>query len=120
MINLEIKKEITGKIFKSNNCGEFVVLDYNGTSNVIIKFLLTGYIKTVTLSNIKSGGVLDPFYPSVYNVGYFGEGQYKSRPDGGEQTSCYKRWKEILNRCYNKKCNGYKRYGGRGVTISEE
>lgn len=120
MINLKIKNLIEGKIFKSNNCGNFKVLEYNGTFNVIIEFLQTGYIYTTSYSNIKKGSVHDPYYPSVYNIGYFGIGKYKSRPDGGKQTVCYKRWKEIINRCYNPKCSGYNRYGGRGIKISNE
>lgn len=41
--------------------------------------------------------------------------------DHGEtNTRLYKIWKGIKQRCLNSKCNIYKNYGGRGITICEE
>lgn len=36
---------------------------------------------------------------------------YKTRP--------YRIWTSMLNRCRNKNCNNYDRYGGKGVTVCE-
>lgn len=52
--------------------------------------------------------------------GYIGIGEYKSRDNRSPQYSSYKRWKEILDRCYNKDCSSYTSYGARGVTVCEE
>lgn len=32
----------------------------------------------------------------------------------------YKVWDNMKTRCFNKNCNNYRNYGGRGITISEE
>lgn len=33
--------------------------------------------------------------------------------------SLYKKWYSMKTRCFNKKCQSYKNYGGRGITICE-
>lgn len=87
----QTNKSYENKIFQSKLYGKFKVLKYNDAFNVEIEFLLTGYKTAVQLYNVKLGSVRDPFYPIVYNVGYMGEGQYKSRPiSKGPQCRCYK------------------------------
>lgn len=39
---------------------------------------------------------------------------------GLSRTKAYSVWNGMMNRCYNKKDNGYKNYGGRGITICDE
>ena len=120
-INLEKRKnEVEGKIYSTNNCGELKILEYKSAVDVTVEFLTTGTIITVRFSNVKNGSVRDPMYPSVYNVGYIGIGKYTSRTNGGPQCKCYKVWKEMLNRCYNPDCSGYKNYGQRGITVCDE
>ena len=65
-------KDCVGKVCKSKSSGDFKILKYNDSGNVEIQFLKTGYEMVVTLDNIKSGGVKDPYVPSVYGVGVFG------------------------------------------------
>lgn len=113
------KLEFEGKIFSSNNYGDFKVLKYNSTNDVDIEFLSTGTKLKAALGNIKKGCVKDPYYPNIYGVGYIGEGQYTSRVDG-VQLIPYKRWKEILNRCYNSSNSEYNSYGGNEVKVCDE
>lgn len=49
------KLEFEGKIFSSNNYGDFKVLKYNSTNDVDIEFLSTGTKLKVALGNIKKG-----------------------------------------------------------------
>lgn len=44
----------------------------------------------------------DPYVPSVYGVGYHGEGEYIPSVKG-EHSQASRMWKGMLNRCYNKK-----------------
>lgn len=111
------KLELEGNIFPSNNCGDFKVLKYNSTTNVEIEFVNTKTKMTVSASNIKKGSIKDPNYPSIYGVGYIGQGEYTSRVKGIQPAS-YKRWKEMLNRCYNINASEYNSYGGRGVIVA--
>jgi len=38
---------------------------------------------------------------------------------GLHNTSIYRRWQSIVQRCYNPANNRYKRYGGRGITVCD-
>ena len=92
-------KDCVGKICKSNLSGDFKVLKYNNMANVEIQFLKTGYETSATLNNIKSGGVKDPYLPSVYGVGITGT---KYPPTiNGVKTKEYGLWQNMLERCYS-------------------
>lgn len=39
---------------------------------------------------------------------------------GMAKTKLYRRYHSMLDRCYNKNNKGYKRYGGRGITVCDE
>jgi hypothetical protein len=39
---------------------------------------------------------------------------------GMEGTSVYHTWCAMKRRCYNKNCADYNRYGGRGISVSED
>lgn len=113
------KIEYEGKVFSSKSYGDFKVLKYNSTNDVEIEFIITGYKTSVALSNLKKGSVKDPYFPNIYGVGFIGVGDYSSRVNGTQPTS-YKRWKEMLNRCYNINCSAYKNYGAEGVIVCDE
>lgn len=49
-------------------------------------------------------------------IGIFTQGKYKSRING-KRTVVYSKWRAMLRRCYDPNCNGYKWYGGKGVTV---
>ncbi len=92
-------KDCVGNVCKSLNSGDFKVLKYNDSKNVEIQFLNTGFEVTATLGNIKSGGVKDPYLPSVYGVGVLGT-KYPSTING-VQIKEYELWKNMLERCYS-------------------
>lgn len=113
------KLEYEGKIFPSNSCGDFKILEYRSTNDVLIEFLQTGTRMSVWLGNIKKGTIKDRLYPSVYGVGYVGIGEFKTKIDG-KQPIYYKRWKEMISRCYNEKDKEYCAYGALGVRVCDE
>lgn len=115
----ENKLKCEGKLFLSNSYGDFKVIRYNGTFNVDIEFVSTGTKSNVSLGNILKGSVKDPYFPSIYGVGFIGRGIYTSRVNS-VQTTAYKRWKEMLNRCYNTKNAEFNNYGNKGVTVCNE
>ena len=65
-------KDCVGKVFKSLNSGDFKVLKYHDSGNVVIQFLKTGFETSATLGNIRNGKVKDLYSPSVYGVGILG------------------------------------------------
>ena len=43
------------------------------------------------------------YYPTVYGIGYIGDGKYKSR-NNGKHTTQYRYWHNMMNRCYGRIC----------------
>ncbi len=97
-------KDCVGKVCKSLNSGDFKVLKYNDSGNVVIQFLETGFETVVQLGNIKNGKVKDPYSPSVFGVGILGT-KYPSEVNR-VKTKEYVLWKSILQRCYS---DGFKK-----------
>lgn len=89
-----------GKVFTSNKCGDFTVIDYQNSDNVTVKFLKTGYVTTIQAYHIKDGAIKDRMHPSVYGVGVLGEAQAS---DNGKKLPEYRVWRGLLARCYNSK-----------------
>ena len=97
-------KDCVGKVCKSLNSGDFKILKYNDSRNVVIQFLKTGFETIVELGNIRNGNVKDRYLPSVYSVGIIGA-KYPSRVNG-VLTREYKLWMDMLRRCYS---DGFKK-----------
>ena len=92
-------KDCVGKVCKSKLSGDFNVLKYNNAKDVEIRFLKTGYETVTRLDCIKSGGIKDPYIPSVYGVGILGT-KYPSKVNG-VLTKEYTLWQSMLRRCYS-------------------
>ena len=60
-------------------------------------------VKHATYNNFKLGGITNPYDITVYGVGYFGEGKYKSSYEKGVVYQGYKTWADMLKRCYRTK-----------------
>ncbi len=107
-------------IHKSKNYGEFKILNYHSCDKVEILFLKTGYRYFTSAGLVRSGKVRDPYYPSVYGVGYCGAGPYPlSHSKTGKKTNtpAYEVWL-----CRMKSCYGDVKYKHLyvGATICEE
>ena len=92
-------KDCVGKVCKSKSSGDFKVLKYNGSKDVEIQFINTGFETIATLGNIKSGLIKDPYSPSVFGVGMLGT-KYPSKING-RTTKEYVLWVNMLKRCYS-------------------
>ena len=92
-------KDCVGKVCKSKSSGDFKILKYNGSGNVEILFLKTGYETAARLDHIKSGEVKDPYSPSVCGVGILGT-KYPSTVNS-RNTKEYALWQRMLKRCYS-------------------
>ena len=92
-------KDCVGKVCKSSNSGDFKVLKYNNSKDVVIEFLKTGYRKVAEMKEVRNGKVKDPYSPSVFDVGILGT-KYPSSVIG-VQTKEYELWNNILKRCYS-------------------
>ena len=92
------KLKYEGKVFQTKFNGDVVVLQYENSKNVKVKFLDTGNIVTTCVSHLNAGLIKDKQRPSVCGVGICDI--LCSR--GGESTKEYVHWAEMLNRCYSK------------------
>lgn len=98
------KKVEVGDTFLTNQGCECVVLEYNGAFDVVVKFNdEQGHIKTVTTGELRCGEVANPFFPSVFGVGY--PGIDKGSSDGYKLAKSREHlfWKGIMERCYSEK-----------------
>jgi len=59
------------------------------------------WIKEVAYSSVKKGKVKNPYRPSIFGVGFIGEGNYKITKKGS-LTKVYETWASMLRRCYSK------------------
>ena len=92
-----------GDCFTTKSCGTCTVIAVkgNGTSSsqVTVKFDSTGYVKIARCSELRRGHVRDPYSPTVFGVGYLGEGKYK----GDSVADAYNAWYAMMQRAYSGK-----------------
>jgi hypothetical protein len=89
----------TDEIYTSNNCGQFKVVNYIDCMNVEVEFISTGYKVTVEASHVRRGQIKDRLLPSVYGVGFLGDGKYKVSVNR-ILTKSYIAWRGMIGRCY--------------------
>lgn len=89
-----------GDMFTTNTCGECVVIGVEGTgtsdSQITVQFSKTAHVGTYRASELRGGKARDPYFPSVFNVGYLGQGEYK----GNVVADAYNAWYAMMQRCY--------------------
>ena len=85
-----------GKIYESKSYGKFKVLEYRSSSNVLIRFELTGYTCISDSSTIRKGFIKDRMKPTLNGVGFVGDGKYNSK----DNKWAYHSWRKIIISCY--------------------
>ena len=94
-------KDMVGKLFSSNNYGDFKIIYYKNYDNVIVEFIDTGYVTATDMYNIKKGNLRDWLRPTMCGVGVVGY-KYKSSSNG-KSLPHYNCWSSMLSRCYDEK-----------------
>lgn len=97
---LALKKlEYEGKTYPTKNYGDVIVLEYINASHLVIKFLNTGNIRKVGVSELRKGEIRDNEAFPVHKVGIMDvPNEFKN----GKPTSKeYGIWKGVRERCYN-------------------
>lgn len=87
------KLKYENSIFKTNICGDCVVIEYRGANDITVRFEDTGFETTVAMYSLQKGEVKDRLKPSFYGVGVVGEAFVKN-------DTMYNTWMCMLNRCY--------------------
>lgn len=89
-----------GAVHDTNSCGRLKVVKYNGKYSVTVEFESTKNTMEVASSNIRSKNIKDPMSPTVYGVGFLGNGKYKPT-ENRKHTKAYKQWSSMIERCYS-------------------
>jgi hypothetical protein len=96
------KKIEVGDEFMTNQGSKCVVVEYNGAFDVLVRFLdESGYVKSVSTGDLRRGEVSNPFFPSVFGVGYIGldKNSLKGYKAGKSREHMF--WKGMMERCYS-------------------
>lgn len=87
-------------IYKNGNEAE--IIRYGSNMDVDVRFK-SGYIaKNRQYVSFKNNKIKDKYFPSLYGVGYFGEGEYVANSKNLKNSQEYTSWRNMLKRCYDK------------------
>jgi hypothetical protein len=99
---MQAKYKYLNKRYTNNSGQSGFVLKYLSDKEVHFKFDLTGWVGCFQLENIKNGEFKDKLSPSLYGIGFYGDGKYKAT-ENGKITKSYTVWRGMLARCYDEK-----------------
>jgi hypothetical protein len=80
---LSVRKVNVGDVFYPKEGGECIVLEYQNSNNVKVRFKNSGHIKKFQSSHLLRGLVSDPYYPRILGIGYLGIGKYSPKLNKG-------------------------------------
>ena len=108
-----------GTRYESNNSGYFTIVGNVGKTHYRVRFD-DGFEITAIRHSVLTGTVKNPNYPSIFGLGFIGEGKYGSPASkGGNLLKTYRLWYHMFQRCYNPKIHEkYPSY--KGVTVHED
>ena len=109
----EIRDELLGKEFETNACGKCFIIDYKSSRDVTVMFYSPLYVTKCRMDNLTLGKISNPFYPTVYNKGYFGAKNKKSN------VTAYNLWHDMMKRAYSKNIHA-KNSAYRDVEVCDE
>lgn len=75
------------------------IIKYNNAKDMVVEFE-NGYKTNAQYSDFKKGNVRNVYDRNLFNVGYLGEGIYKSKVNR-KNTPQYNAWQNMLRRCYD-------------------
>lgn len=89
------------KVFPTNEGGEVIVTGYENAKRVHVKHTTPPYAEMVVeASQLRQGRVKNPYKPTVFGVGYIGQGDFKSHIAGG-RSPAYAAWYSMMVRAYS-------------------
>lgn len=98
------------------------IVEYVNDQNFDVKFLDNhGYIKRhTTYSNFKRGQIKNPYDKTICEIGYLGDGYYKTKIRDNIHTQEYRIWVAMIRRCYDgKRANIYPAYYGKCIVCDD-
>ena len=96
---MKIPSDMVQGTIHDTKFGKLVVTKYIKDKHVEIRFLETGFEKISRSDHIRNGLVKDLLVPSVYGVGFLGDGIYAPKNCALSKIA-HERWSSIIKRCY--------------------
>ena len=97
------KIDRTGEVGVNNDGEEMRIIRYGGVKDIDVQFADGTIVEHKQYGNFKVGNIKNPFFPSVFGIGFIGVGKFKSLDENGKSTKCYNTWVDMLMRCYDPK-----------------
>jgi hypothetical protein len=98
-----MQKINAGDIFKTNEGGSCLVIQYNGCYDVTIEHMdKRRHRAKVVASQLRDGRIKNPYMPRISGIGFIGYGRHKAS-EKGRDTHAYTAWSKMLERAYCEK-----------------
>jgi hypothetical protein len=81
---------------------EMTIIRYGHCDDIDIQFNNGVILTNRQYTSFKKGNILNPYHPTLCNIGYLGIGVYKVW-ENNKLTKEYVKWSSLINRCYNSK-----------------
>ena len=97
------KIDRTGEERLNNFGSKMIIKEYRKAIDIDVYFPEYDWtFKHATYQSFKNGKIKCPYEPSIYGVGYLGEGKYVATENGKHKKE-YRIWYDVLRRCYDPK-----------------
>lgn len=90
----QLKADRIGSKHETNNCGTLTIMDYISNENCTVQFADGTTLYNIKYGDIKRGEVKNKFHPTVFGIGFIGQGNYTTN------SKCYNTWALMIQRCY--------------------
>ena len=113
------KIDRTGEIGFNTNGERMIIIRYGNCDDIDVEFDDGTVVQHRIYDHFKKGKIKNPFFPSLFGIGFIGVGKFKPFDKNGKHTKCYTAWMQMLRRCYDSKYQEtHQTY--KGCTVCEE
>jgi len=104
-----------GEVYPTKHSGDVKVINFLSAKEIEVYCLRDGITLITDSASIRKGRVLHSLSTTICNIGYHGDGPHLAT----ESNLTYKRWKNIINRCYSSADPNHVKYYG-DCSVCEE
>lgn len=115
-INKTPSEKRLGETRKNKQGRKMTIIAYRGAADIDVQFESKFVVDHTEYKLFERGTICDPFFPSLYGIGYMGmRTSYKCADKYARQ---YEVWSSMMKRCYNENCERHIWY--EDCTVAEE
>lgn len=92
----DYRKRLVGQEFETINYGKCVIVEYESSRRITVKFYEPECLVTCEMGRLRRGKVANPMFPTFYKKGCIGVWKYNYRND----KRVYVLWTSMLTRAY--------------------